>query len=208
MKNWSTEKKLTINLASQKGASNWLSVIPLKRYNFSLNKTEFKNGLHLRYGWEPPNTPHTCPCGQPFTLTHSLHCSKGGYTHLRHNEIPDTFATLLGEVCHDVEKEPKLQSLEGETFHNKTTTTEDDARLDIKAYGFWGCRFSRIFFDVKIFNPHAISDAYKNHESVKTLKTIKQFLDVEQSSFVPLFFCVYRRNSTRLLSKNHPKTSA
>ena len=46
----------------------------LKKYNFFLNKSEFKDRIHLRYGWEPPNTPHTCPCGQPFTLTHSLHC--------------------------------------------------------------------------------------------------------------------------------------
>ena len=30
MENCSSEKKLTINLASQKGASNWLSVLPLK----------------------------------------------------------------------------------------------------------------------------------------------------------------------------------
>ena len=37
--NCSSEKKLTINLASQKGASNWLSVLPLKRSNFSLNKS-------------------------------------------------------------------------------------------------------------------------------------------------------------------------
>ena len=164
---------------------------PSKKFNFSLNKLEFKDGLHLRYGWEPPNTQHTRPCGQPFTLTHSLHSPKGGYTHLRHNEIRDSLATLLDEVCHDVEIEPKLQSLEG----NKTTTTEDDARLDIKANGLWGGRFSRTFFDVKIFNnPHAksypktISDAYKYHESVKTLKYQQRILDVEHSSFVPLIF--------------------
>ena len=30
MRNCSSEKKLTLNLASQKGASNWLSVLPLK----------------------------------------------------------------------------------------------------------------------------------------------------------------------------------
>ena len=30
-KKCSSEKKLTINLESQKGASNWLSVLPLKR---------------------------------------------------------------------------------------------------------------------------------------------------------------------------------
>ena len=157
MENCSSEKKLTISLASEKEASSWLSVLPLKRYNFSLNKSEFKDRLHLRYGWEPPNIPHTCPRGQPFTLTHTLHCPKGGYTHLRHNEVRDTFATLLDKVCHDVEREPKLQSLEGESFHNKTTTTEDDARLDVKANGLWRDRFSRFFFDVKIFNPHAKS---------------------------------------------------
>ena len=170
MESCSSEKKLTINLASQKGASNWLSVLPLKIYNFTLNKSEFLGGLYLRYGWEPKNTPHTCPCGQPFKLIHSLHCPKGGYFHLRHNKVRDTFATLLDEVCHDVELEPKLQSLEGESFHNQTTTTEDDARFDIKANGLWGGRFSRTFFDVKFFNPHAkscpktISDAYKYHE--------------------------------------------
>ena len=68
-------------------------------------------------------------------MSHALHCAKGGYTHLRHNEIRDTFAKLMDEVCHDVELEPKLQPLEGETFDNKTTTTEDEARLDIKANG-------------------------------------------------------------------------
>ena len=155
---------------------------------------ELKDRLHLRYVCEQPNTPHTCPCRQPFTLTHSLHCPKGGYSHLRHNEIHDTFATLLDEVCHDVEIEPKLQSLEGEIFRNKTTTTEDDARLDSKANGLWGGRFSRTFFDVKIFNAHAkscpktISDAYKYHESVKTFKYQQRILDVEHSSFVPPIF--------------------
>ena len=153
MENCSSEKKLTLTLASQKGALNWLSVLPLKKYNFSLNKSEFKDGLNLRYGWKPSNTPHTCPCGQPLTLTHSLHCPKDGYTQLRHNEIRDTFAPLLEEVCHAVKVEPKLQSFEGESFHNKTTTTEDDSRLDIKANGLWGSRISRTFFDLKIFNP-------------------------------------------------------
>ena len=148
----------------------------------------------MRYGWAPPITPHTCPYVQSFTLTHSLYCPKGGYTHLRHNETRDTFATLLNEVCHDVELQPKLQSLEGESFYNNTTTTEDDARLEIKAYGLWGGRYSRTFFDLKIFNPHAkscpktISDAYKDHESVKTLKDQQKNLYVEHSSFVPLIF--------------------
>ena len=90
------QKKLTVNLPSQKGASNWLSMLPSTKFSFSFNKSENKDGLHLRYGWEPPNNPHTYPSLQ------SLHCPKGVYPHLRHNEIRDTFATLLREVCHVV----------------------------------------------------------------------------------------------------------
>ena len=128
----------------------------LKKIQFSPSKSEFKDGLHLIYEWQPPNTPHTCPCGQPFTLTHTLYCPKGGYTHLRHNGVRDTFATLLDEVCHDVEIEPKLQSLEGKSIHNKTTSAEDDARLDIKANGFWGGPFSQKKFRGKNFQPHLL----------------------------------------------------
>ena len=165
------------------------------RKNCCLNKSEFKDGLHLICGWQSPNTPQICPCGQSFTLTHSLHCPKSGYNYLRHNENRDTFAKLQDDLCHDVEiEEPKLHSLEGEIFHNKTTLTEDDARLDIKANELWGGQFRRTFFDVKIFNPHAksrpktISDAYKDHEKVKTFKYQQRILDMENSSFVQICF--------------------
>ena len=59
----------------------------------------------------------------------------------------------MKEFCYDVEIEPKLQPLEGETFVDETTTTEDEARIDIKANGLWDSRFRRTFFNVKIFNP-------------------------------------------------------
>ena len=86
---------------------------------------------------------------------------------MRHYEIRDTFANLMSEGCYDVEIDPKLQSLQSESFVNNSTTTEVDARLDVKANGLWGSRFSRTFFDVKVFNPHAktsrrlLKDAYK-----------------------------------------------
>ena len=113
---------------------------------------------------------------------------------MRHNEIRDTFANLMKDVCFDVELEPKLQTLEGETFDNKTTTTEDEARLDIKANGLWDTRFNRNFVDVKVFNPHAkscpkaIKEAYKHHESQKRLKYEERIVEVENSSFNPLIF--------------------
>ena len=186
--------KYAIDLASEKRASNWLNALPLNGYNFNLNKSEFRDGIYLRYGWEPTKTPLTCACGAYFNLTHALHCAKGGYTHIRHNGIRDTFANLTNEVCHDVEIEPKLQPLQGEIFVNNSTTTEDEAQLDIKANRLWGSRFSRAFVDVKICNPHAKTsrklhkNAYKYHETLKNSKYQQRILNVEQSSFCPLIF--------------------
>ena len=100
----------------------------------------------------------------------------------------------MRDVCYDVKIEPKLQTLEGESFDQRTTCTEDEARLDIKASGLWDSRFCRTFFDVKIFNPHAascprnIKDAYKQHESQKRLKYEQRIVDVEHSTLNPLIF--------------------
>ena len=93
------DERYVMALASEKGASNWLSALPLQRYGFNLTKAEFKDDLALRYEWQPNNLPPVCPWGEPFTVAHSLHCAKGGYTHIRHNEIRDTFANIMKKVC-------------------------------------------------------------------------------------------------------------
>ena len=157
----------SLNLAREKAASCWLNALPLKRYHFGLTKGAFRDGISLRYGWDPVKLPSRCACGENFNVAHALLCPKGGYTHIGHNDIRDSFANLLNEVCDDVEVEPCLHSLQGETFANRTTTIDDDARLDIKANGFFDSRFNRTFFDVKVFNPYAksfprsIRDSYK-----------------------------------------------
>ena len=114
-------------------------------------------------------------------------------------------------MSQNFEKEPKPQPLEGENFHNKTTTTEDDARLDIKANGLWGGRFSRTFFDVKIVNPHAKichktrSDAQKNHEC-QNIRIPTKNSKCRTQQLCTTNFCVYWRRSIRLY-KNRPETS-
>ena len=62
-----------------------------------------------------------------------------------HNEIRNTFASVMNQVCYDFEIEPKLQPMEGKSFVHKTTTTEDEARLYIKANGLWDSCFGRTF---------------------------------------------------------------
>ena len=124
------------------------------------------------------------------------------YTHIRHNDIRDSIAKLLNEVCHDVEVEPCLQSMEGETFANRTTTINDDARIDIKAFVFLNSRFSRPFSDMKAFNPYAkscprsIPDSYQYHESIKKLKYEQRIIEVEKATFSPLIFSCTGRTGT------------
>ena len=178
-----------------KGASAWLNVLPLKRYGFHLKKSEFRDGLSLRSSWNPTNAPLNCQCGEILSLIHALHCPKGGSTIVHLNEIRDTFANLMSEVCRDVAVEPILQPLDGETFdRNSTSTATDDARLDIKSNGLWATVFERTFFDVKIFNPlvkscpKTIRDSYKYHEELKKLKYGQRIRDGENSTFNTLVF--------------------
>ena len=165
----------------------------MKRYHFNLTKAESRDGIALRYGWDPVKLPSSA-CGENFNVAHALHCPKGRYNHIRHNEIHESFANLLNEVCDDVEVEPCLQTLQGENFENKTTTTDDNARLNIEANGFFESRSCRTFFDVKVFSPYAksclrsIQDSYKYHESIKKLKYEQRIMEVDKSTFCPLIF--------------------
>ena len=113
-----------------------------KRYGFSLTKTEFRDGLAFRHGLEPKNISASCLCGENYNLVHELHCAKPGYTHMRHNKIHET-ANLMKNLCFDVE--PKLQSLKGEFFVNRTTATEYETSLDIKATGLENEIYSYVF---------------------------------------------------------------
>ena len=130
--NLNDKQRHAATLVLEKGAFSWLAAIPLERYGFALTKSEFRDGLALRYGWEPKNLPAKCPCGEPFTVAHSLHYGEGGYTYMKHDEIRGTFAKIMKDLCFDVEVEPKLQRVEEESFEHESTCTED-ARLDIRA---------------------------------------------------------------------------
>ena len=120
-------------VSCEKGASTWLSALPLKEYGFDLHKEEFRDALCLRYGWRPSGLPLTCACGDPFSIDHSLICAHGGLVNMRHNDVRDL---LLRDVCPNVVKEPVLQPLTGETLQYRTASTDDEARLDVSAEGF------------------------------------------------------------------------
>lgn len=154
------------------GASSWLSAIPLQDQGFNLNKSEFQDALNLRYNKSLKNLPSKCPCEKPFSVTHALNCKKGGFITARHDNVKKFEANLLKQVCNDVQIEPPLQPTTGFSFR-PSTNTSNDARLDIRARGFWR-QGQNAFFDVRITNAdndsqrgRTIDSVLRSHEQEK-----------------------------------------
>ena len=178
------------------GASSWLSALPLAEHGFELSKGDFRDALALRNAWPLRDVPATCICGHDFTITHAMNCSHGGFPSLRHNEVRDLLAASLTEVCPNVAKEPPLRPVSGEVFSAASTSTADEARLDIRAGGFW-TRGQGAFFDVRVFNPDASSyssrtldSLFAQHEKAKHLEYGERVINIERGAFTPLVFSV------------------
>ena len=225
--NLPTNLQNAMDLGSEKGASSWLGVLPLTEHGFDLHKGAFRDALSLRYGWQLTHLPSNCVCGKHFTVEHAFSCSRGGFPSLRHNDVRDITANLLAEVCHNVAVEPDLLPLSGEQFQHRTANTEDGARLDVRAQGFWGDKHQGAFFDIRVFNPYAPTNcksttesAYRRHEREKRRCYERRIIEVEHGSFTPLVFSavggmgtaatvMYKRLASLLADKHaqsYPKT--
>ena len=80
-------------------------------------------------------------------------------------------------------------------MQHKTANVEEGACLDIRASGFWGSRHESAFFDVRVFNPYALSNhrpspvaVYRRHEMEKRRSYEQRVREIEHSSFTPLVF--------------------
>ena len=182
-------------LACLKSASSWLTVLPLDEYGFSLHKGDFRDAVCLCYGWPLPHLPMECVCGTSFTVEHAFTCPHGGYPSLRHNEIRDTTAQLMSEVCPNVATEPTLQPVTNERFFHRSANTENGARLDVRAQGFWGIYHQQAYFDVRVFNPLAasnrqtsISTCFRSRDREKRRAYEQRVCEIERGSFTPLIF--------------------
>ena len=140
--------------------------------------------------------PDRCVCGDKMSITHALNCARGGYVIIRHNAVRDFLAEQLSDVCADVQVEPPLQPLDGETFSSQAAATGEQARPDIRARGFFRDG-QQAFFDVKLLNPN--SDSYLKTPTVKIYERAERakkslynerIQHVERGTFAPLIFSV------------------
>ena len=190
----SADLQRTLEQLSQPGASSWLGALPIAAQGFNLNKGEFQDSLCLRYKMPIKNLPSKCPCGATFDTVHALNCSKGGFVNARHDNIRDMEFKLLQAVCKDVETEPHLQKVENKSQYQKSAITDDDARLDIRARGFWRAG-QNAFFDVRVTNADnrsqqdmKLETVLKRHEQEKKRAYNRRVMEVEHGSFTPLVF--------------------
>ena len=152
------ELKLAIRAASDKGASSWVTAMPMFDHGTVLHKRDFVDAVCIRYGWQLRDLPTTCGCGEAMDLTHALNCKRGGLRIIQHNEVRDTIAQCMQEAgCSAVGIEPELIPLEGEEFESKSVNKQDEARSGVNCWGFW-YRQRQAFFDVKVISPFAKSN--------------------------------------------------
>ena len=176
--------------AQEKGASSWLSSLPIKKLGYSLNKREFRDAIHLRYGWLIPDIPEFCSCGSENSMNHILTCKKGGYVAMRHNALRNLEENLMQSVCRDVKIEPSLITTQNVNGGN----TAEGARLDISAVGLWS-PYERTFFDIRVTHPTAdshmmksLKTIYREHENQKKRSYNDRIINVERATFTPLVF--------------------
>ena len=117
----SQSTKRMLEFASEKGASNWLTVFPISEMGFNLNKCEFRDALKLRYHWPLSDNASKCVYGNSFNIDHAMICRRGGFINQRHNELRDLEAELLNVVCNDVQIELVFQEVNGETLTQDQT---------------------------------------------------------------------------------------
>ena len=93
-----------------------------------------------------------------------------------------------------MENEPKLLPVTDETFNFRTANAKKDARLDIKAKGFWR-RGQTAFFDVRVTHVNSGTNTgkstktiFREHEASKKREYMQRVLDIEHASFTPLVF--------------------
>ena len=187
--------KRALEHLSEPGASSWLGALPLESQGFNLTKGEFQDALALRYHKPVKNLPEKCPCEEPFTIVHANNCHRGGFVDARHNTIRDLECELLKSAgLRDVQCESPLQPVVNRNGYKKTAILDDDARIDIRARGFWR-NGQNAFFDVRVTNADAesqedssIKSILRKHETTKKCNYNRRVMEVEHGSFTPLVF--------------------
>jgi hypothetical protein len=169
----------------QEKMSAWLTVLPIAKQHFDLSPNEFRDALSLRYRRSLMNAPTHCDgCGEPFTMTHSLDCKKGGLVTQRHNEIRDALGDLANLAWGNCMREPVVREAHAPT--NKTSLI-----ADLGVRGVYQQQTVALF-DIRVVDTDAQSYCTRSIKSVlhsaEVTKRTKygQACDEKRATFTPI----------------------
>ena len=75
--NITQQKQGVLEATTEKGASSWLTALPIKDHGFYLSKQMFWDTVCLRYGIQQLSKLHSrCVCGANYNVEHALSCKK------------------------------------------------------------------------------------------------------------------------------------
>ena len=152
--------------------------------------------------WVTPLWSAICLClfEELYCGTCYMNCPTGGFPTIRHNELHDLTASLLLEVCCSVSFEPHLQPLTilERFFHLLHLTLKMVQDWMFLQMVFGEVAIRKVFIDVKVFNPNALSyrgfglsSLYRRLEKEKQRKYEECIRDVEMGCFTPLVFSTF-----------------
>ena len=147
------ERKRAIerSVAKRSGSktSGWLSVVPLRKHNYDLSPSEFRDALSVRYKRTPIDLPASCDgcAARPFSIEHALSCKTGGLITRRHNEVRDLLGEVMAMAWGNCVKEPIIAE-----------ASEQSAGLkgDLACRGVWEPQREALF-DVRVTDTDAPS---------------------------------------------------
>ena len=120
--------------ARNKGAGSWLTSLLLKGKRFNLSKGEFRDRLNPRYNEPITDIPSHCACVDRFNTLHVLSWKRVDSL-AKDMTMSETWRSLPSLT--NVQAEPHLVDLQGESFGHRTANTSQGAVLYIRVRNFW-----------------------------------------------------------------------
>ena len=88
-------------------------------------------------------------------------------------------------------------------FNLRTANTSEEARLDIKASGFWQ-HGQTAFFDVRVTHVNSMTNTnhntktvFREHEQAKKREYMQRVLEIEHGTFTPLIMVAWEENANK-----------
>ena len=116
-----------------KGMS-WMSVVPRAKESFDLSAQQWRDRVHLQYGWDLQGLPEKCDgCGKRFSTDHVLVYLKGGLVGWGHNQFRDVIGKFSRKVWNNCTWKPVV----GEALQRARDGGSDGLRADFVVRGVW-----------------------------------------------------------------------